>query len=70
MPFITTPERYGLRQGLIQGIEAMLKMKFGEPGLRLMPEIREVHGNEKLEAILQAIETAASPEDLRRLWAE
>ena len=73
MTFISTPERYGLRQGLSQGlsqgIEGMLRLKFGEPGLRLMPEIRQITESEILEAILHAIETAASPEDLRRIWA-
>jgi hypothetical protein len=76
MPFITTPERIGreeglsegLSQGRLEGIEVCLKLKFGEEGLRLMPEIREIHDQEKLEAILQAIETVASPENLRRMW--
>ena len=54
----------------IEGIEAMLELRFGDPGLQLMPEIREIKDNDKLEAILRAIKTAASPEDLRRLWAE
>lgn len=48
----------------------MLRLKFGEPGLRLMPEIREIKESEKLEAILHSIETAASPEDLRQIWAD
>ena len=69
MPYITTVERYGLRQSLTQGIELSLELRFGEPGLQLMPEIREVKDSEKLEAILQAIKTAATPEDLRRIWA-
>ena len=76
MPFITTPERIGLRQGraegraegLAQGVEVALKIKFGEEGLRLMPEIRNLENQEKLEAILQAIPTASSPEELRRIW--
>ena len=70
MTFISTPERFGLQRGLSQGIEGMLRLKFGEPGLRLMPEIREIKESEKLEAILNSIETAASPEDLRRIWAD
>ena len=68
MVFITTPERIGLERGLSQGIEAMLELKFGEPGLRLMPEIREIVEIEKLEAVLHSIKSAASPEDLRRIW--
>jgi len=68
MPFITTPEWFGLQQGLSQGIETSLELKFGEAGLRLMPEIREVDEIEKLREILHAIKTAESPEDLRRIW--
>ena len=76
MPFITTPERIGreegraegLRKGLINGIEVALELKFGEVGLRLLPEIRAIADEAKLEAILGAIRTAASPEDLRRVW--
>ncbi len=68
MPFISSPERYGLRQGLTQGIEGMLRLKFGEPGLKLMPEIRQIKNHEKLKAILDAVEAAASLEDLRRVW--
>ncbi len=69
MPFITTPERVGHRRGLRQGIESVLRIRFGEEGLKLMPEIREIHEEEKLEAILKALETAASPDEVRRLWA-
>ena len=34
-----------------------------------MPEIHEIHEEEKLQAILKALETAASPDEVRRLWA-
>jgi hypothetical protein len=51
------------------GIELGLKLRFGEAGLKLMPEIHEIHEQEKLEAILKALETAASPEEVRRLWS-
>jgi hypothetical protein len=69
MPFITTPERVGIRKGMRMGIESLLKVRFGEEGLKLMPEIHEVHEQELLEAILKALETAASPEEVRRLWS-
>ena len=77
MPFITTPERYGRKEGLREGlsrgradgIEVALRLKFGESALSLMPEIRQISDEEKLETILHSIETAATPEDLRRLWA-
>jgi hypothetical protein len=69
MPFITTPERVGHRRGLRQGIETVLRIRFGEEGLKLMPEIQEIHDEEKLEAILKVLETATSLDDVRRLWA-
>jgi hypothetical protein len=68
MPFITIFERVGLEQGLLQGLEVALKLKFGTGGLELMPELREIQDHVLLGKILKAIETAAGPEDLRRLW--
>jgi hypothetical protein len=68
MPFITTPERIGLEKGLLEGIEVSLKIKFGAAGLELMPEIRELQDHEVLRTVLQAIETAANPDALRRVW--
>jgi len=68
MPFISTPERIGLKKGLLESIEVCLRFKFGEESLRLLPEIRELHDHEQLRAVLHAIATAASPEDLRRVW--
>ena len=64
MPYITTPERYGREEGLAKaadGIEVALKLKFGPSALWLMPEIRQIKDKEKLETILHAVETAASP---------
>jgi hypothetical protein len=69
MPFITTPERVGRREGIRLGIESLLRVRFGEEGVKLMPEIRAIHEEEKLLAILKALETVASIDALRRLWA-
>ncbi len=72
MPFITTPERIGREEGRAEGltraIEVDLELKFGEAGQRLMPEIRAIADEAKLEAVLRAIHTAARPEDLRGVW--
>jgi predicted transposase YdaD len=75
---MTTPERIGreeglaegLAKGLAKGIEVALESKFGEAGLRLMPEIRAIEDEAKLESVLRAVHTAASPEDLRRVWTD
>ncbi|HTU18576.1 MAG TPA: hypothetical protein VMG10_10995 [Gemmataceae bacterium] len=69
MPYVTSIERLALRRGMCRGIEALLRVRFGEEGLKLMPEIREIHVEEKLEAILQALESGVSLEDVRRVWA-
>ena len=69
MPFISTPERVGRLDGLCMGIEVVLNLRFGEEGLKLMPEIRAIYEYEKLVAVLKALETAASPEEVRRLWS-
>ena len=68
MPFVTTPERVGIRKGLRRGIEVLLKLRFGNEGLKLMPEIQEIHEEEKLDAILKAVGTAVDLEAVRRLW--
>jgi hypothetical protein len=34
-----------------------------------MSEIRQIHDHEQLEKILDAAATVASPDELRKLWA-
>jgi hypothetical protein len=68
MPFIDILERMAMAQGLLRGIEVCLQLKFGDEGLKLMPELRELHDHVLLGKILHAIETAATPDDLRRVW--
>ncbi|HEV3025584.1 MAG TPA: hypothetical protein VGX76_24095 [Pirellulales bacterium] len=73
MPYVTSAERIGreagLKQGrqecLLAGIELGLKLKFGAEGL--LPEIRQIAEVEMLRRIHQAIETAANPDDLRKV---
>jgi len=60
----------GLTKGRLDGIEVALRIKFGEKGMRLLPEIRQIENEEKLEAILHAVESAVSPEELRQLWVK
>jgi hypothetical protein len=59
----------GRQEGLLAGIEACLKLKFGAEGLRLMPELRELKDPQRLRAVLEAIPDAVDPGVLRRLWA-
>ena len=69
MPYVTSIERLGIRKGQCEGIESLLRVRFGDEGLKLMPEIREIHEEETLRAILKALETAATLDDVRRVWA-
>jgi hypothetical protein len=69
MPFVNIFERVGIEKGLLRGIEVALRMKFGAEGLALMPELRQIQDHILLGKILDRIETAASPEDVRRVWA-
>jgi hypothetical protein len=64
----TTLESAGVERGLRKGIEVLLKFRFGDDGLKLMPEIRELHSEERLTAILEALPTVAGADDVRRLW--
>jgi hypothetical protein len=68
MPFVSIAEQMGMVKGLLEGIEAWLKVKFGADGLALMPELRQIRDHELLRKILKRIETAESPEEVRRVW--
>lgn len=69
MPFITFPERMGMEKGreaVLQGITLALKFKFGPAGTEFAAELREAKW-ERLQAILAALETASSIDELRKL---
>jgi hypothetical protein len=69
MPYVTSIERLARCEGLCMGIESVLRIRFGEEGLQLMPEIREVYEEKILRAVLTALETAGGPDEVRHLWA-
>ena len=78
--YITTAERIGMKkgieigiqqgiqQGLLKAIELGLKLKFGVEGLRIYPEIKKIKDVDVLEAISEAIESAGSVEEIRRIY--
>ena len=68
MPYMNTLDRIAMKQGLLRGIEVALRMKFGAGGLELMPDIRQIRDHVLLEKVLDRIEAADSPDDLRRVW--
>ncbi len=70
MPYVTSIERLRMAYGLRKGIEAVLKIRFGEDGLKLMPEVNKMYDEEQLEVVLKALETAAGPEEVRPLMVD
>ncbi len=57
----------GLEEGLLKAIELGLELKFGSSGLALMPEVRQRQDLAILFAILDAIKSAGSVDDIHRL---
>ena len=68
MPLMPRFEYRAREESLLKGIEVALEVKFGADGLKLMPEITELQDIVLLEAVLEAIRTAANPDEVRRVW--
>jgi hypothetical protein len=66
MPFVTTPERFGIEKGLLFAIEDLLRIRFGEEGAQLLPEIQALEDAEKFREMLPTIYRAETVEDVRR----
>jgi hypothetical protein len=67
MQYVTSFERSGIRQGLLEGIELGLKLRFGTEGLSLLPSISTIEDVEQLRAILAGLETASNLDELRQI---
>ena len=68
MPYITSVERSGIRQGLLEGIELGLELKFGSEGLAILPEISGLLDVEQLRAILSGLKTVNTLSELRQIY--
>jgi hypothetical protein len=68
MQYVTSFERSGIRLGLLKGIALGLKLKFGESGQNLLPEIESIQDVNVLEAILSGIDTASTVSQLRQIY--
>lgn len=73
MPYITSIERLatrkGIKQGLLEAIELGLRLKFGDEGLEILPEISEIQDVEQLKAIIGGLLTTVSTlSELRQLY--
>src|SRR5262249_40193107 len=70
VPFITTPERYGIRTGTLQMIEDLVRVRFGEEGVKLMTEIKPLEDADKYRTIHLAIAGASTLDEVRRACSE
>jgi hypothetical protein len=70
VPFVTTPERVGIRRGLRRAIEILLRARFGEPGVSLMTQVNGIHNAEQLLAIVELLATAIRLEEVSKACAE
>jgi hypothetical protein len=61
-------ERSGRREGLIDGIRALLELRFPSDVDTVMPEILQLNDLAVLQALLAAIKSAASLDDVRAVW--
>ncbi|MBD2513272.1 cytosolic protein [Desmonostoc muscorum] len=72
MQYVTSFERSGIEKGkleaLLKGIALGLKLKFGETGQNLLPEIESIQDVNLLEAILSGIDTASTVSQLRQIY--
>ena len=57
----------GLQHGLQRAIELGLKLKFGPPGLELLPRVKAISDRVVLESLLEAVETLPDLDAFRKL---
>jgi predicted transposase YdaD len=58
----------GRQEGLLSGIMTILEIKFGDEGLRLLPEIQQIESVEILANLLAALKKVNSLEELRAIY--
>ncbi len=83
MPYITSIERLATQKGIEQGIEQSLqqmrqilwesielslRLKFGDEGLEILPEVSEIQDVEQLRAIHRGLLTVNTLSELRQLY--
>jgi hypothetical protein len=66
MPFYTTPERFGMRKGMLQMLEKLLQGKFGDESKQLMSEIAALDDADKYLTLGQSIATATTLDEVRQ----
>ena len=60
----------GMQEGLLDGLEVALEIKFGVPGLLLMPELRNIKDINTLKLVRSMIRSVNSPDEIRLAYAQ
>jgi hypothetical protein len=68
MKYVTSIERNASKKSLTKGISLGLRLKFGDRGQDLLPEIEVIDDIDTLERILEAIEKTATIDELRQYF--
>lgn len=72
MRYITSIERRakerGFRQGLLEGIELCLQLKFGNEGLEVFSEVSQIEDIKVLKAVIDSIKRATNIQKLRLVY--
>lgn len=58
----------GIQQEILSSIELGLDLKFGDAGLQLMPEIREIQDRELLKEIRESLRSVQTLNELRQIY--
>ncbi len=82
-PYVTSVERFGfqrglkegqikgMRQGLLNGIDLGLELRFGDQGTRLLPRLRRIQDLDTLQQVKDLLRVRDTTlEDLERFIAE
>jgi hypothetical protein len=69
MPFVTTPERFGIEKGILLATESALRVKFGDEGVQLLQAIKDLDDPDKYLAMHEVVCKAATLEEVRRACA-
>ncbi|MGB7414175.1 MAG: hypothetical protein WA902_08195 [Thermosynechococcaceae cyanobacterium] len=73
MPYVTSIERMakkeGLIEGLLEGIKLGLEIKFGNEGLKLLPELLQIKELETIRAIQSGLREATMLSEVRSIYA-
>ncbi len=56
----------GIQQGLLEGIAALIEIKFGQSGLKLLPEIGKIANTDRLRQIKEVIKAAREVQELEK----